>query len=67
MKLTKIAGECPDKINCPAVYLTDRGTVVVRGYDIDDSEAHAQMNLPAGEGATEIPLSLLRQAMKGVQ
>lgn len=58
MRLTRIAGECPDKRTCPTVYATDRGTVVVQGYAITDAEAIADLALPPGENAVEIPASL---------
>jgi hypothetical protein len=59
MRLTKIASDpCPDKITCPGVFATDRGTIVVQGYVITDSEALAQLNLPNGETAVEIPLEM---------
>lgn len=32
MKLTKIAGACKDNEECPAVYVTERGTFAVQGY-----------------------------------
>lgn len=51
MKLIHLRGTCPDRISCPNVYLTDRGTYVVQGY------AHGAS---AGTSATvEVPLSLL--------
>ncbi|MEV6818351.1 hypothetical protein AB0M72_06300 [Nocardiopsis dassonvillei] len=59
MKLTKITDGCENK-NCPAVYETDRGTTVVQGYVVSDSEALAQLGLPDGEAAVEIPSSLLK-------
>ena len=39
----------------PTVYRTDRGTWVVQGWVVSDPEALAQMDIPAGEGAVEIP------------
>ena len=39
----------------PTVYRTDRGTWVVQGWAVSDPEALAQMDIPAGEGAVEIP------------
>jgi hypothetical protein len=39
----------------PTVYRTDRGTWVVQGCVVDDPEALAHMDIPAGEGAVEIP------------
>lgn len=54
MKLIHLRGTCPDRISCPNVYLTDRGTYVVQG------DAHATRS---GTSATiEVPLSLLSEA-----
>lgn len=39
--------------------LTDRGTILVRGTQITDAEALAELDLPAGENAVEVPLSVL--------
>lgn len=46
-------------ISGPALYSTKRGTVLVRGSAVTDSEALATLRLPAGETAIEIHLSLL--------
>lgn len=59
MKLTLVAGACNDGKTCPAVYRTDRGTRVVRGYVVDDPEALAALDLPPGETAVEVPVELL--------
>jgi hypothetical protein len=39
----------------PAVYRTDRGTWVVQGWTVTDSDALTQMSIPDGETAVEIP------------
>jgi hypothetical protein len=57
MHLTKLAG-CSGG-TCPAVYATDRDTVVVQGAVVADPEALAALNLPAYETAVEVPASLL--------
>ncbi|MEV6862357.1 hypothetical protein AB0M44_15345 [Streptosporangium subroseum] len=45
---------------CPAVYMTDRGTIVVQGKIIEDREALGDLvNLAADETAVEIPQELL--------
>jgi hypothetical protein len=59
LKLTKISDGCENR-NCPAVYETDRGTLVVQGYVLSDSEALKQIGLPEGESAVEVPTELLR-------
>ena len=56
MRLTLI-GKDPDSnpTGSPTVYRTDRGTWVVQGWAVTDSEALAQMDIPGGETAVEIP------------
>jgi hypothetical protein len=39
----------------PTLYRTDRESWVVQGWDVTDPEALAQMDIPAGENAVEIP------------
>jgi hypothetical protein len=57
MRLTKLAG-CQGG-TCPAVYATDRGTLVVQGAIVDDPQALAHANAPAGETLVEVPRDLL--------
>ena len=57
MRLVKLAG-CSGG-TCPAVYATDRGTVVVQGSIVTDAEALATMDLPAHETVVEVPAELL--------
>jgi hypothetical protein len=57
MKLTKLAG-CSGG-TCPAVFETDRGTIVVQGSKVTDPEALAAIELPAYETLVEIPAELL--------
>ena len=47
---------------CPTVYMSDRGTVVVQGYEI--ASADAELGVPAGERLVEIPADLLREAAR---
>ncbi|QBI56158.1 hypothetical protein [Streptomonospora litoralis] len=58
MELRRIGGTCEDD-NCPTLYATDRGTVVVQGYAVSDAHALAELGLPAGEAAVEVPAELL--------
>jgi len=56
MKLTLVAGDPnsrPD--NSPTLYKTDRGSWVVQGWVVEDPEALAALNVPAGETVVEIP------------
>jgi hypothetical protein len=39
----------------PTVYRTDQGSWIVQGWDITDAAVLAQMNIPTGENAVEIP------------
>jgi hypothetical protein len=57
MRLTKLAG-CQGG-TCPAVWETDRGTLVVQGATVTDSQAVADANAPAGETLVEVPRELL--------
>ena len=52
--LTQLAG-CQGG-TCPAVYVTDRGTLVVQGAIVPDAEG---VNVPAGETLVEVPAELL--------
>ncbi|MFD5187308.1 hypothetical protein ACFWMU_03980 [Streptomyces sp. NPDC058357] len=52
-------GEC-NKNDCPNVYRTARGSIVVQG---DVSDAFAP---PTGEGLVEIPESVLREAVRAL-
>jgi hypothetical protein len=56
MRLTLI-GKDPESnpTGSPTVYRTDRGSWLVQGWIVTDSEALSQMNIPDGETAVEIP------------
>jgi hypothetical protein len=56
MRLT-FSGKDPESnpTGSPTVYRTDRGTWVVQGWVLTDPEALAQMDIPSGETAVEIP------------
>jgi hypothetical protein len=47
---------------CPTVYESDRGTVVVQGYTV--SSQHAGVDVPDGEALVEVPLDLLKEAVR---
>lgn len=64
MKLT-LLGKDPNSAQgeCPSVYATDRGTLVVQGWkvtDLDAINALTEHGLPDTETAVEIPVELLR-------
>ena len=60
MRVTNVATLCPDG-NCPAVYLTDRGTLMVRGYAVDSS-GQTEIVVVPGEAVVEIPQELVARA-----
>jgi hypothetical protein len=53
----KFVGKDPasNPTGSPTVYCTDRGSWVVQGWVVSDTEALAQMDIPAGEACVEIP------------
>jgi hypothetical protein len=56
MRLTFVAKD-PDSnpTGSPTLYRTDRGSWVVQGWVVTDRDALAQMDIPEGETAVEIP------------
>lgn len=64
MKLVKVGvdSDCKNG-NCPSVYRTDRGTIVVQGYTVD-SELAEGLTIPPGESLVEIPLDVLKDAVR---
>lgn len=58
MTLSVVAAWCGHG-DCPTVYKTDRGTLVVQGYHFDPAEAG--LTVPEGERLVEIPAELLAQ------
>jgi hypothetical protein len=63
MKIVRrLAGDCKGG-DCPTVYATDRGTLVVQGYVLD-TDAVRQLTLPSGEGAVEVPAQLLLEVAR---
>jgi hypothetical protein len=62
MQLRRLAGNCFDG-TCPTLYATDRGTIVVQGYLVDDAEVRdSDVELGDGEALVEIPAELLARA-----
>jgi hypothetical protein len=66
MRLTFI-GKDPESnpTGSPTVYRTDRETWVVQGWAVTDPEALAQMDIPGGEGAVEIPDRMIQFFRQG--
>jgi hypothetical protein len=50
--------------DCPTIYVTDRGTVVVQGYLVRPEDAG--VSIPDGEVLVEIPPGLLATAVEGM-
>lgn len=63
MLLEPIRGGCSDGKTCPALYRTDRGTVVIQGWTVTDPEALRQLSLPGGEQAVEIPAEMVAEVL----
>jgi hypothetical protein len=62
MGLRKIGGEC-GKDDCPAVYITDQGGVIVQGTLVTEAD---QVTLAPGEALVEIPRSVLLEAANAI-
>jgi hypothetical protein len=60
MKLELLRGaDCTNNVTCPALYSTDRGTIVVQGWAVTDPDVLRQLTLPMGGLAVEVPADLL--------
>src|SRR5258708_37377506 len=63
MIVRRVRGVCDDTKTCPALHRTDRDTVVVQGWAVIDSDVLAQLGLPAGAEAVEVPSGPLAEAL----
>ena len=62
MKLRRLTGECENG-NCPTIYVSERGTLVVQG----DAVSHADgLELGVGEQAVEVSVQMLREALSAL-
>ncbi|QHC25957.1 hypothetical protein GR130_35805 [Streptomyces sp. GS7] len=59
MEVTMLATSC-DKKDCPTIYKTDRGTLLVQG----ETPADHGLRIPAHETLVEIPLELIQKAIR---
>ncbi|MFF2039502.1 hypothetical protein ACFVVX_03680 [Kitasatospora sp. NPDC058170] len=59
MLVRKIASSCDDG-ECPTLYTTDRKTLLVQG----ETPADHGLELPERETVVEIPLELIRKAIR---
>lgn len=64
MLLEQLRGDCSDGKTCPALYRTDRGTIVIQGWTVTDPEALRQLRLPDGERAVGVPAGLLAEVLR---
>jgi hypothetical protein len=62
--LRAVANRCASG-NCPTVYVSGSGTLVVQGYAV--SAESAGVDLPDGETMVEIPLELFTEAVRNLQ
>jgi hypothetical protein len=59
MRLTRLRGnDCPDGRTCPAVHLTESGSLIIVGRIVTDIETLSQMAIGDGELAVEVPAAL---------
>jgi len=63
MKLT-LLGTSSDRGDCPSVYATTEGTLVVQGWKITDPEALAAMGMPAHETAVRFRAPCCRSSRR---
>jgi hypothetical protein len=63
--LRKIAGDCSDGVTCPAVYVDNKETVIVQGYETASVEALPPA--PDGETRVRLPRALLLEAARELQ
>lgn len=63
MKLTFL-GTTSNAGTCPTLYITDRDTYVIQGWQVTDPEALAHMAIPEHETCVEVPQGLLGFAAK---
>lgn len=47
--------------NCPAVYATDSGDLVIQGYELADGDASQMRNVADNETGVRIPYDLAEQ------
>lgn len=59
MELTFLGGDSGPN-GSPRAYATDRGTYVLQGYKVADTEALASLTIPDHETVIEIPAELLK-------
>lgn len=64
MKLRKVSGGSCEDGDCPAVYVSDLGTSVAQGLVVAEAQG---LRLGPGEVAVELPLAVLRDAVRALE
>jgi hypothetical protein len=65
MKVTMLRGEaCPDNRTCPAVHVTDTGSLVFVGRVVTNEDVLSQLAIGPGEVAMEVPAALLPEVSR---
>jgi hypothetical protein len=59
MELTPIAGGNCGRDDCPTVFMTDKGTIAVKGYTVYEETA-------AGEAVVEIPIAVFLETVRAL-
>ena len=57
MELTQVAGGNCGRDDCPTIFTTDKGTIVIQGYVV-------AKETPVGEAVVEIPAQVFREAVR---
>ncbi|HEV2370740.1 MAG TPA: hypothetical protein VGS19_01110 [Streptosporangiaceae bacterium] len=64
MKL-QFLGKTSTPSDSPTLYATDRGTYVIQGWKVTDTEALSQMKIPDHETCIEVPRDLMGYLPEG--
>jgi hypothetical protein len=60
MRLTFIKKDPRSSLgNSPTVYTTDDRTLIIQGWVLTDERSRAEMKIPAGEDAVEVPVRMV--------
>lgn len=59
MEWQRIAGGDCNRNDCPTVFITGEGRLAIQGYIVD-------RQAPDGEGIVEIPMEVLREAVRAL-
>lgn len=63
MKVRKVSADW-DRGNCPTVYLSDSGTVIMQGHPVVAADG---LSIGSGEMAVELPLDVVLSAIPTLQ